>query len=603
MDIKQEVENTYLKDAALLKGDIGNLKKKVDQYSLLRLGIFLLSIASIYFLFNYGMVAVVSIVFFSFALFLVLVKIQIKAQNDLDFKTVLLELVQNEIQILQHQSNIYHDGSDFIDPHHRYTDDLDIFGSGSLFAYINRAITLKGIHDLAKWLSESAGKAFIEKKQLAVQELKKYHQENLIFRATLYPLGKNQLTGLSSFIEFKLAAMLSFLRSRAVNMLVKATPFINTALLLIAIFTGGVWWSVFGLGLLFSMTVYLMFKKRIDQLHEMVSRSAGALNAYSKTLKWIETTQWESEYLKEKQQSLNNEHPVFIQIQELANILQNLDYRLNIIVGGFLNLMFLWDLYWLKKLDQWQQKYNVNVLRSFDVIAQFEALISLSTLDYNHPEWIYPTIADDYNFSAHNLGHPLIQAKKRVNNDFRFSGNTTVDVITGSNMAGKSTFLRTVGINMILAFAGAKVCASSFKTSVFNIISYMRIKDSLLDETSTFKAEINRLKMILDITANEKNTFVLIDEMLRGTNSRDKYLGSKVFIKKLIEQRTPGFIATHDLQIAELEKEYPTQLRNFHFDIQVQNGEMFFDYKIKNGECKTFNASLLLKAIGLEIEE
>lgn len=603
MDTKQEVENTYLKDAALLNDEIKSFKKKVDQFSLLRLGIFLLSIAGIYFLFNYGITAIVAIAFISLVVFLLLVKIQIKAQNQLDFKIVLLDLVQNEIHILQNKPNIYQDGNDFINPYHPYADDLDIFGSGSLFAYINRATTSKGINDLAIWLSGNTEKDVIEKRQSAIKELKKYHKENFVFRATLYPLGKNQLTGLAGFIESKLAKMLGFLRSNTVNLLVKVIPFITTSLLLTAILLGGVWWSVLGLGLLFSMIVYLMFKKRIDQLHVMVSKSAGALNGYSKTLKWIETTEWESDYLKEKQESLTNQHPVFIQIEELARILKNLDYRLNLMVGGFLNLMFLWDLHWLKKLDQWQQKYNVNVLHSFDVIAQFEALISLSTLDYNHPEWVYPEIANEYNFIAKDLGHPLILDKKRINNDFNFFKSITVDVITGSNMAGKSTFLRTVGINMILAFAGAKVCASSFTTSVFNIVSYMRIKDSLLDETSTFKAEIDRLKMILDITAKEKNTFVLIDEMLRGTNSRDKYLGSKVFIKKLIQQGTPGFIATHDLQIAELEQEYPAQLRNFHFDIQVENGEMFFDYKIKHGECKTFNASMLLKAIGLEITE
>jgi DNA mismatch repair ATPase MutS len=169
-------------------------------------------------------------------------------------------------------------------------------------------------------------------------------------------------------------------------------------------------------------------------------------------------------------------------------------------------------------------------------------------------------------------------------------------------MAGKSTFLRTVGVNMILAFAGAKVCASSFKTSIFKLVSYMRIKDSLQNQTSTFKAEIDRLKMILDYTQQEKHALVLIDEMLRGTNSKDKYLGTKVFIKKLIAQRTPGFIATHDLQIADLVEEYPEQLRNFHFDIQIQENEMYFDYQIKEGKCETFNASLLLKAIGLDID-
>jgi DNA mismatch repair ATPase MutS len=168
-------------------------------------------------------------------------------------------------------------------------------------------------------------------------------------------------------------------------------------------------------------------------------------------------------------------------------------------------------------------------------------------------------------------------------------------------MAGKSTFLRTIGINMVLAFAGAPVCAKDLSLSIFSLLSYMRIKDSLNDQTSTFKAELNRLKMILDATANDPASFVLIDEMLRGTNSRDKYLGSKVFIEKLIAQKTPVLFATHDLQLSEMEADYPQQIRNYHFDIQISEGEMNFDYKLKHGPCKTFNAALLLKQIGLTL--
>ena len=154
---------------------------------------------------------------------------------------------------------------------------------------------------------------------------------------------------------------------------------------------------------------------------------------------------------------------------------------------------------------------------------------------------------------------------------------------------------------MVLAFAGGPVCAKRFSVSIFSLVTYMRIKDSLNDQTSTFKAELNRLKMILDTTANNPNSFVLIDEMLRGTNSKDKYLGSKVFIEKLISQRTPALFATHDLQLSEMENDHPAAVRNYHFDIQFARGEMDFDYKLKPGPCKTFNAALLLKEIGLSL--
>jgi len=168
-------------------------------------------------------------------------------------------------------------------------------------------------------------------------------------------------------------------------------------------------------------------------------------------------------------------------------------------------------------------------------------------------------------------------------------------------MAGKSTFLRTVGINMVLAFSGAPVCAARFQTSIFSLVTYMRIKDSLNDQTSTFKAELNRLKMILEMVSKVPDSLVLIDEMLRGTNSKDKYQGSKAFIERLIEQNISALFATHDLQLSEMIEDYPQQLRNYHFDIQLTEGEMNFDYKLKQGACRTFNAAILLKQIGLRM--
>jgi DNA mismatch repair ATPase MutS len=215
-----------------------------------------------------------------------------------------------------------------------------------------------------------------------------------------------------------------------------------------------------------------------------------------------------------------------------------------------------------------------------------------------------PEIAESegYTLIANGLAHPLIFSKRRIDNDYELDNTHKIDIITGSNMAGKSTFLRTIGINTVLALCGAPVCAANMKVSVMTIITYMRIKDSLNESTSTFKAELDRLQMLLKAVESEQKVFFLIDEMLRGTNSVDKYLGSKAIIEQLIGKNAVGMVATHDLQIAELEKTYPDYIRNFYFDIQVKNGEMLFDYKIKHGECKTFNASLLLKQIGIDVD-
>ena len=285
-------------------------------------------------------------------------------------------------------------------------------------------------------------------------------------------------------------------------------------------------------------------------------------------------------------------------------LINKLSYSLIMIVGFVLNVFFLWALKQIIAIEDWKRNNQHSLEAAFDVIAEFEALISLASLHINYPEWSFPQIAGGaaYTLTAKNLAHPLINIKSRVANSYELTDAFKIDIITGSNMAGKSTFLRTIGINTVLALCGAPVCADEIRVSVIAVITYMRIKDSLNESTSTFKAELDRLQMLLKAVEGDQKVFFLIDEMLRGTNSVDKYLGSKAVIEQLIRKKAVGMVATHDLQIAELETKHPDYIRNFYFDIQVKDNEMLFDYKIKHGECKTFNASLLLKQIGIDVE-
>lgn len=373
------------------------------------------------------------------------------------------------------------------------------------------------------------------------------------------------------------------------------------ALLIAGMIFGGAAWQVFGLAAVFNMGLTFFNLKDINQVYYGFSGSSNLLNAFSGTINWTEEVKWSSLYIKNlfpaQQEGLQVSH----QIRQLTKIIQAFDARLNIILSAFLNLFLLWDLKCSINLADWHSKYANEVLEGLDRVCKFEELISFATLTHNQPDWNLPSIEDTFHLRTSELGHPLIPQRTRVLNDFALNPHPTVDIVTGSNMAGKSTFLRTVGINMVLAFAGAPVCAKEMSVSIFKVLSYMRIKDSLNDQTSTFKAELNRLKMILDSIKTSSNSLVLIDEMLRGTNSRDKYLGSKVFIEKLIDQQTPALFATHDLQLSEMIADYPEQVRNYHFDIQINEGEMNFDYKLKHGPCTTFNAALLLKEIGLTL--
>lgn len=582
-----------------------DLKKKVNQLSFLRLGVFLLAIVMVYLLFNFGAFALVILAIVSIIVFLVIVTKQANLQGLLTFQEHKLLLLQNEVNIMENKPNIYDDGSAFENSNHAYTDDLDVFGKRSLFAYLNRSITEKGNQILASWLQKETEKEIILNRQKALTELSLQHKYNLDLRAKLYLLKNTDLVKLQADLAHKLPSLTGFIQAKKINFILIFFPILTFAMLILAVVFNGVLWSILGLNLLVNYVIYSSYLKNINKTHDFIGRSGAVLKSFAEVIKPIEQENWQSEMLNDLVTRLKNTsgEKTHEQITDLAKIIKDFDYRYNVFVGTLLNLFFFWDLRVIKRLFQWQQKDAEGVLQSFDVLAEFEALMSLSTLNVNHPNWAKPEIFDDYFIETTAIGHPLILENVRVNNSFSADKNKTIDVITGSNMAGKSTFLRTLGINMVLAYAGANVCALGFKTSIFSLISYMRIKDSLMDQTSTFKAELDRLKMILQLTSEKQNTYILVDEMLRGTNSKDKYLGTKVFIQKLLQQHTPGLIATHDLQIAELEKEYPQKVRNFHFDIRMENDEMFFDYLIKNGECKTFNAAILLKAIGLSLDE
>ena len=253
-------------------------------------------------------------------------------------------------------------------------------------------------------------------------------------------------------------------------------------------------------------------------------------------------------------------------------------------------------------LEKWKKRNQQNINEWFDAIGDFEALNSVATLSFNHPEWCTPNFKEKhFSIEGSNIGHPLINAAKRVNNNIDIKNNEELMLITGSNMAGKSTYLRSIGINTVLAMAGANVCATAFTLSPVQIISSMRIADNLEESTSTFYAELKKLKAIIDkVNAGEK-IFILLDEILRGTNSLDRHTGSVALVKQLIKHKAACIIATHDVELAKLKESYPANILNYHFDVQVANEELFFDYKLKEGICTSLNASILMKKIGIEL--
>jgi len=597
---RESILASYQKNIAVQEIKIEKLKGNLNKVSLSRLGFFIVEILIVALIISegfhwlLGVLLIVPIIFF-----LYLVKKQVNLQGQLSYAKKLHFIFENEVNVILSGKQGYDTGNSFTSELHPYASDLDIYGPGSLYALVNRSNTITGMKLLADRLGRSSPATEIAERQEAIKEFIENIDKTFHFRAGLQNQEPEQLEMLKYKVSQEMPGQLTFIQGRFIRMYTKVAPFIAAALLAAAIAYGGILWQIFGLDFLFNLSLVFVYRKGVFGIYKGFGKSAELFNSLADTVAWTRSVPWKSVYINRLFGTEGTNLSLSDEIRKLSKIIDALDAGLNFLLAPFLRGFLLWDFLCAIRLDKWHKKSALSLVSALETISHFEELISFATLAHNEPSWIFPLITQEFNFETEAIGHPLIPECQRVLNDFQLNSTPTTDIVTGSNMAGKSTFLRTLGINMILAFAGAPVCARRLSLSIFSLVSYMRIKDSLNDQTSTFKAELNRLKMILDLTANDPYSFVLIDEMLRGTNSKDKYLGSKVFIEKLISQRTPALFATHDLQLSEMESDHPNEVRNYHFDIQLSKGEMNFDYKLKHGPCKTFNAALLLKEIGL----
>lgn len=594
---RQHVERT----TAIIKG----LSAQINRYALFRLAAIVGGAVAIFKAVQTEEVWLVLVVAVAvMLLFMWLVFKHSKLDKEKSRYTDFLVVNQNELDIIDGNVNVYPDGASFKKGTHPYGEDLDVYGAASLFSLVNRAASPQANEMLASWLGQPSVQAQIHDRQAAVKELAadldwcQSYQTDMFFELSQKTPARAIFARLLDASQLRFGS--AFLRGY-----VKVAPFLFVVSLLLTLFS-----SVFTLLLLFfafgHLLLSLWYAGKVGKVSSTVDRAGRLLGAYAAAFAHIEKREWKSALARELHGKLKfNEgrDQASVVFKELAGLINKLDYRLNMLVGAVLNMVFLWDFKQVFAILDWRDRYEEEILEAFDVTAEFEVLVSFAILSRNHPDWAFPDVRPpaEEAMEGEALSHPLIPETKAVANDYHRDEHR-IALITGSNMAGKSTFLRTIGANTVLALAGAPVCAKRMEVSVFRMVTYMRIKDSLNESTSTFKAELDRMQMILQTVKTQPDTYFLIDEMLRGTNSVDKYLGSKAIIKKLIADNGIGMVATHDLKLAELEKAYPDAVRNYHFDIQVIGGEMLFDYKLKHGECTIFNASLLLKGIGVEVE-
>ena len=394
------------------------------------------------------------------------------------------------------------------------------------------------------------------------------------------------------------------------SILLKHVSFLKIVLVILPAITVlmGAFWildyipdQLFYLTVFMQWALFLAYSRTIGKFRKEFGLRTKLLNQYIDMLLLIEGKEFHSSYLVSRKNKLYNQGKPASQItSSLQKILNELDYTQNILVGFVLDSIFLWDIRCIYRLHKWQKTYGGQLEGWFEVIAEMDSLISLANLNFNHPEWVLPTISPDvFVIHAEGLGHPLIAQEKRVDNHFNLIKNEQVVIITGANMAGKSTFLRTVGVNLILASQGCKVCASAFVFSPIRLYTNMRTTDNLMKDESYFYAELLRLKHMLDMLRKGENLFIIIDEMLKGTNSIDKLNGSVALLRQLIQLGAHCIVATHDLKLTELADQFPENIINQCFDVNLAGDELQFDYKLKEGVTSTMNATFLMRKMGI----
>jgi len=591
----------YTQRLTTYSNDKQNLKNKQKHLPLLRLGLFLISAFLLYRYLTIQSAWSGSIAILVFIAFLILSYIDYRLKNHIKRIEILIHINEKEIKALDGDYTTFDPGHEFIDQSHDYTHDLDIFGEGSLFQYINRTATIFGKLRLAEYFSNAFGYSDnVIKRQEGVKELSEMVEmrQNLQLLFHDEKVNESDKTEMTQWLESESpVSNLSLLRILAYGL-----PSVTLACIVLSI-AGIIVFPSF-LIVLQLMIVFLYARQTIN-VQSIITSKSKILIKYAQCLNLIENADLKTEYfigIREQLAITKGQSPSKA-IHQLSVILKYMDSNLNILVSIILNGLFMFNLHLLLKVEKWKKQNHENVQNWFDSIATFDAMSSLANFAYNHNEFIYPQlIAENFVFEAENLGHPLIAKEQRVVNNIEIKGWNQFAIITGANMSGKSTFLRTIGVNYILAMTGAPVCASKLSFYPIQLHSSIRTSDSLVKHESYFYAELKRLKQIIDELESGKKKLILLDEILKGTNSKDKQAGSIALIEQLLHYKSVGLFATHDLMLGELASRFPGQVNNLCFEIQIEGDKMLIDYKLHDGVCKNLNATFLMKNMGILFE-
>jgi len=514
-----------------------------------------------------------------------------------------------EMRLTEAFRNLPDDGATFSTENHAYLDDLDILGPGSLFQKLCVAHTRFGQQTLARWLLGAAEVDVILERQELVRVLAPRLLERQELEAESLSLAASR-SGRSSykppidpgpFLEWAEGST-QLLNKPFLVWAAWLLPGLTLTLLVLSRILGWppISWLIPGVLQAGFMAFHASTANRV---FGAVSSSEGAFVRYAGMLKILENLELPGKAGERLKSKLTSEG------KSAASAMQSFRARLgwfelkhNGLVYPFVNVALLWDVHSTLALERWQQQFGRRVRGWFEAIGELEALSSLAGLLYDEPGLVFPTLlTEGAGFHAEGLGHPLISPQKRVENDLALSESGTALLVTGSNMSGKSTLLRSMGLATVLALSGGPVCARRLELACFRLHTSMRVRDSLQSGVSHFYAELRKLKSVMDAAQSKQRVLFLLDEILHGTNSNERQLGARWIISELLRLKATGAVSTHDLELCQLPADQMGRVQLVHLRENVENGQMTFDFKLREGPVTEGNALRLMRSLGLDV--
>ena len=529
------------------------------------------------------------------AAFLMLVRRHSRLSAKRELLQLHLWVTDNELQALQGNNSAFADGTTYTDVAHQYTYDLDIFGKGSVYQSVCRAVTVGGAVLLAGRLSLlTLKKEVITGRQKIIKELSVQPEllQNYRVAGAAIEEGPNDQRNLNQWLQEQDL----FINNNIIRISAILMPLLSIAFIAWSLFAGELYPGLY-LVLIVNWGLLGFYQKKIKLAARQMGNAAKLTDKYESLMRHIARATFENDWL---QKVKTNAEKSLASIGSFKKIVHLFESRGNTMTGPVMNTFFLFDFYCLLKLEAWRRDHKQSLLTAVDDVIEMDVYVSCGVYAFNHPENIYAAITTGSEIKARDLRHPLLSPTSAVGNDLSLGANEQFYLLTGANMTGKSTFIRTIGVTNILTNMGLPLPAKELTMPLLNLYTSMRITDSVQDDISYFRSELNRIKAMMDKVSHSQDPYlVLLDEPLRGTNSTDKQMGTRAIVETLITYNAVGIIATHDTGLCDMEASHAGKISNYYFESKVADGELTFDFRMKRGGSTSNNATILMRQMGI----